>query len=183
MKPFAVFLVAFVSFALTGCASISVTSDYDPSTDFSTLKSYRWLETNKQGELMQTSQLVYKRVQVATDEVLASKGYRLIADGTPDFFVAIHGGTKDKINVTDWGYSYGAYWGPYGPYGRNVDVSYYTEATLFVDIVKNVADKVELIWRGAGTGVVRGDDPTPEERDARIKDAVSQILEDFPPKK
>jgi len=37
-----------------------------------------------------------------------------------------------------------------------------------------------LAWRGIGTGAIQ-QDKTPEERQAAIDDAVSQILAQYPP--
>ena len=83
------------------------------------------------------------------------------------------------MNVTDYGYRYGSWWGPY-PYGRNIDVSYYTQASVIIDFVDNAKD--ELVWRGIGTGVVQ-ESGTPEERQERIDNAVAKILEQYPPTK
>ena len=114
----------------------------------------------------------------AAEKALIAKGFQKLDSGEPDFYVASYAGTKERMNVTDWGYSYGPYWGPY-PYGRNIDVSYYTQASLFVDIIDNQKD--QLLWRGVGTGVVRGDSPSPQEAQARMDDALDEILYDFPP--
>jgi hypothetical protein len=165
-----------------GCSSISVTSDYDPATDFSKLKTYQWLHAKEAGDdALAKNPLIGKRVEEGVKKALEAKGYTLDEIGTPDFYVAAHAGAKDKINVTDYGYAYGGYWGRYGGYGRNVDVSYYTEATLFIDIAQKVGDKIELIWRGAGTGTV--EDRPMEERQQRIDDATMKILAEFPPGK
>lgn len=163
-----------------GCSSVSVTSDYDPSADFSMLKTYQWIPFQGDDDALAKVPLVQKRAMNAVEKALAAKGYRLLADGVPDFYVAVHAGVQDKINVTDYGYAYGGWWGPYGPYGHNIDVSYYTEGTLFVDIIQKRADKHELMWRGAGTGMVAPpDDPQTAQEKA---DAVAaKILADFPP--
>jgi len=178
----------FVTFAfslalavlLVGCGSgITVSSDYDPGTDFSKIKTFRWLEVKKRAQDDPlTNQLIERRVQAAAEKALIAKGFQKLDTGEPDFFVAAFAGLKEKMNVTDWGYSYGPYWGPY-PYGRNIDVSYYTQASLFLDIVDN--EKDQLLWRGVGTGVVRGDAPSPAEAQARMDDALAEILQDFPP--
>ena len=167
---------------LAGCGTgISVQTDYDPEVDFGNLKTYSWLESK--GSDLDKYPLAKKRIQTSVERTLSAKGYtQAVATETPDFYVVTHAGAKEKMNVTDWGYSYGPYWGAYGPYGRNIDVSYYTEATLFIDIVRKVAGKAALAWRGAGTGVVRGAG-SPEEAEENIQNAVDTILEDFPPVK
>jgi len=165
---------------MVGCGSgINVSSDYDPATDFSKLKTFRWMEVKKRAQDDPLkNQLIERRVQAAAEKALIAKGFQKLESGEPDFYVAAYAGTKERMNVTDWGYSYGPYWGPY-PYGRNIDVSYYTQASLFVDIIDNQKD--QLLWRGVGTGVVRGDSPSPQEAQARMDDALDEILYGFPP--
>jgi hypothetical protein len=176
-----VYAIVVAMSLFVGCSSISVTSDYDPATDFSKLKTYQWLHSKGAEDALVKNPLIGKRVEEGVKKALEAKGYTLDEIGTPDFYVAAHAGVSDKINVTDYGYAYGGYWGRYGGYGRNVDVSYYKEATLFIDIAQKVGDKIELMWRGAGTGTV--EDRPMEERQQRIDEATMKILGDFPPGK
>ena len=178
---FVVYTIIAAMALFVGCSSISVTSDYDPATDFSKLKTYQWIHAKGAQDALVKNPLVGKRVETGVNKALEAKGYTLDQAGTPDFYVVAHAGMKDKINVTEYGYSYGGYWGRYGGYGNNVDVSYYKEATLFIDIAQKVGENVELVWRGAGTGTV--DERPVEERQRRIDEATMMILEEFPPKK
>ena len=182
MNPRLMVYVAIAAMTLfAGCSSISVTSDFDPAADFSKLKTYQWVYSKGAQDALAKNPLIGKRVEVGVNKALEAKGYSLDSSGTPDFYVAAHAGIQDKINVTDYGYNYGGYWGRYGGYGANVDVSYYKEATLFIDIAQKVGENVELVWRGAGTGTV--DERPVEERQRRIDEATMMILEEFPPKK
>jgi hypothetical protein len=171
-------VIAGLVLSAAGCSTIDVQTDYDPAADFTTLKTFKWVDAK--GSDLDKNPLIKSRVRDAVISNLKTKGYQEAAGGEPDFFVFAHAGAKEKMNVTDWGYSYGAYWGPYGAYGRNIDVSYYTEASLFIDVVKNNPGKDELAWRGVGTGVVQ-QSATPEERAENINNAVAIILENFPP--
>ena len=168
---------------LAGCSSITVKTDFDPSVDFTKYKTYSWY-TGKMPEddALARNPLIRKRVMASVDKVLASKGYQKVEDGNPDFVVIVHGATKQKTQVSSYGYGmygYGRWgygWGGYGPSG--IDVYQYDEATLFVDIADFT--KKELVWRGTGTDVVSGSSD-PEEIQEHIDEAVSQILQDFPP--
>lgn len=180
MRFFSTLIGVTFGLSVAGCSSISVTADFDPAVDFSTFRSYQWL-TSKGEDILTKNSMLGKRVSGAVDEVLASKGYGIAAAGAPDFYVTAHAGVKDKMNVSDYGYAYGGWWGPYGPYGRNVDVQYYQEATLFVDIIQRHGEDLELVWRGAATDVVKDRDP--EEAQRYIHTAVEKILSQFPPEK
>lgn len=180
---------AFICFLLAtfvGCSSgLSVTSDYDPSADFTGLKTYQWVKLQGTGDALEKAPLLMKRVIIAVDKALLAKGYTKVDSANPDFYVAVHAGTKDKINVTNYGYGYGGWYGgygAYGPMGGNIDVSYYKEGTVFVDIIEKKGEGFEMMWRGAGTGIV---DPPKDPAEAQMKadEGAKKILDQFPPQK
>ena len=170
-----VLLLAFV-----GCSSVSVSTDFDPNINFGKYKTYKWGTANDPNDALMKNQLVLDRVYKAIDISLGAKGFTK-TETNPDFVVYPHAGTKERANIDTWGYGYGGWWGG-GPYmgypGGNIDVSYYKEGTLFIDMVDMSDNK--LIWRGVGTGVVN-QPSSPEEGTQFINNAVSQILEKFPP--
>jgi Domain of unknown function (DUF4136) len=97
---------------VAGCSTIDVQTDYDPATNFTTLKTFKWVDAK--GSDLDKHPLIKARIRDAVIATLKTKGYQQVESGEPDFFVFAHAGAKEKMNVTDWGYSYGAYWGPYG---------------------------------------------------------------------
>ncbi|HEU4365011.1 MAG TPA: DUF4136 domain-containing protein, partial [Candidatus Krumholzibacteria bacterium] len=117
------------------------------------------------------------RIRAAVDAALTARG--LAANETaPDVLVVYHSGLKDKVDITDWGYSYsGTYW---GWAGRDIDAQNYTEGTLIVDLVD--ASSRQLVWRGSATGVV---DParTPEERERAVREIVAKMFDKYPPRR
>ena len=170
-----VLLLAFV-----GCSSVSVTSDYDPQADFTKYKTYKWGTANDPNDALLKNQIVADRVYAAIDNALGAKGFTK-TESSPDFIVYPHAGTKERTNVDTWGYGYGGWWGG-GPYlgnpGGNIDISHYTEGSLFIDMVDMSTNK--LIWRGVGKGVVNPPS-SPEQGQQNMNDAVTKILQDFPP--
>jgi hypothetical protein len=166
-------------FILAGCSSISVTDDYDPGVDFSKYKTFAIYKGAIEGSELESYPLVKKRVLEAISNEMVKKGLTQTDTSDADLLIYAQGGTTEKMNVTNYGYGYGSWWGPY-PYGRNIDVSYYTQASLIIDLVDNA--KNELVWRGIGTGVVQGGG-TPEERQQRVDEAVAKILSYYPPGK
>ena len=155
-----------------GCSTISVTHDYDPQADFSSLRTFAWLPFPK---TVKVNSLVVKRVQDAVTRELEAKGMQKNPQN-PDFLIAMHGATQEKLDITDWGYTtgpYGRYWG-----GRDVSVRQYTEGTLVLDFVD--AKSKNLLWRGVAKGAI---DPTasPRERTERINEGAAKLLAEFPP--
>ena len=158
---------------LAACSNVSTHYDYDPKTDFNTLKTYRWLPQPK--DSVTTSPLVLQRIQSATDRELAAKGYRK-AEGDVDLLVAVHTGAKQRVRVTDWGYGYG--YGYYGWGGGRMDVYQYEEGTMILDVVD--AGTRKLVWRGTAVAAL-SPQPTPEQTTKLINEAVNKLLMDFPP--
>ena len=64
--------------------------------------------------------------------------------------------------------------------GGSTYVTQYDEGTLVIDFVDMA--KQELVWRGVGTGAL-DETPTVEQRTENINNAVTKILEQFPPTK
>jgi hypothetical protein len=168
-------LIGLMAFVI-GCSTITVQYDYDKTVNFSGLKTYYWISVPVEGDI---SPLTVKRVRSAVDTRLQAKGYGLAADN-PDVLIAMHFGKQQKVQVTDWGYTYsphgryrGGYWGP-----RRIDVYQYEEGTLILDFVDSQSK--ELIWRGMATGEIDRY-ATPEKLDKKISEAVAKILKNFPP--
>ena len=168
-------LISFICLCLFffSCSTISVQHDYDTQFDYSSLEAFAWLPPAKNAKKKRP--LLTKRVETATNDELSAKGYRIDTQN-PDFVIAMHSGTQDKVEVTRYGYAYPRRWGYWG--GRTVSVHRYKEGTIILDIID--AQSKELIWRGSATGKVNRYS-SPEERDEAVAKAVAKILKKFPP--
>jgi len=164
--------------SLAACSGISYNHDYDPSIDFSSLKTYAWIHPSDSSSTQRfLSPLIERRVVNAIDTDLASKGFEKASTGRPDFLVNFYGTTQEKIDVS----TYYSGWGYYGWYGgTSVDVRQWTEGTLVIDII-DFSEK-DLAWRGYACGAVdRNTNQPPEEVTRRVNEVVTKILKDFPP--
>ena len=161
--------------AMTGCSSMSVKYDFDNEANFESFQTYNWISTQRAVDPHQFggNPLNYKRAVQAIERELEAKGIPK-DDNNPDFLVAIHGGSQDKVQVSTYGYSYG-YWGGYMGYPY-ANVYTYQEGTLIIDFID--AEDHELFWRGWATAVIdRAEDPA-----RKITEAVGKILAYYPPK-
>lgn len=170
---------ALILLVFAACSSISTTSDYNPDTDFTSYSTFSIYNGVIKDSELESVPLAKKRVLEAISNEMQKKGFTSADSAAASLIIFAHGGTAEKMNVTDYGYGYGGWWGPY-PYGRNIDVSYYTQGSLVIDFVDNSKD--ELVWRGIGTAALQ-DQGTPEERQAFIDEAVAKILAQYPPVK
>jgi hypothetical protein len=173
---------ALLAAVLCGCASVKVTTDYDPSASFSAYKSYAWLPepTEKTGDIRVDNPLLHTRVRDAVEAELALKGYEKLAGGKPDFFIGYHLSLTTKLDVTRmnnyYGYGVGRRWGAAGV--PETVVTEYEVGALVLDVVD--AKREKLVWRGSGQRRVQ-ESPTPEETTRRVREAVAEILKRFPP--
>lgn len=181
-------------FLVGGCSpSITVVSDHNPEANFSNLHTFAWLpvEHPKTGDPRADSALLGGRVRRAAVANLKAKGFKEVApNAKPDFYVFYQAAVDDKISVhsTPSYYGYGGWWGGgYGPYGgypmamgTQTTVNQYEMGTLIIDIVDRERD--DLIWRGSGQAKLRKKDTrSSAERDKDMTEAVTAILEGFPP--
>ena len=187
MKRF-IGLIVFLLF-LINCAPLSVNYGFDREVDFASIKTYDWLPISPKD---QKNELTVKHIKLAVNKELQAKGLKMTSEN-PDMLIALHGGKEKKVDVQEWGYAYGNhdyyhegfhprrwYIEPAGreiyEYRRGIDTYEYEMGTLILDFVD--AKKKELIWRGSATGVI-----DPYKTSEQINEAVTKILENFPPVK
>lgn len=185
MKPQNIFLLLILTVTMVGCGTINVNYDYDHEADFAAIHTFNWRQANVKDDALEANPLLKKRVIASVEKYLVERGYSKAVNTEPDVHVVVHAGMQEKMHVTNWGGTGGYYgspaytprWGG-GAYGNQIDVSYYTEGTLIIDIV--AARDKELIWRGAGTGLVKSY-KNQEKMQQDIDTYVADILNHFPP--
>jgi hypothetical protein len=165
-----------------GCSTMRIETDWDTTADFSGLHTYAWLpEPDRSAEPPRVDNtLLARRVHRAVDAELAQRGIAKVDAKDADFLVTYHAAQDSKLDVqtvnTGFGYTVGTWgWG----FGTETYVRSYDEGTLILDIVDPKTHQLE--WRGWAIAEVRPS-ATPEEREARINEAVHRMLARFPPK-
>jgi hypothetical protein len=165
-------LALFFVITLTSCSSVHVNADYDSKSSFSNYKTYAYLKSGI--DKAEISDLDKKRILNAIDEVLPAKG--ITKSENPDLLISIFTKEKERVDVSQnfgWGWGWNPYWGV----GFS-NVTTTPVGTLFIDIID--AKTKELIWQGEGSGYLT---KNTEKKEARIKEFVSKILEQYPPRK
>jgi hypothetical protein len=163
----ALFLMGFV-ISCTTADIHGIEYDFDPKVNFTNLKTYDWLPASEKTNI---DSFTLMRVKKAVNAELQARGIRKTSEN-PDFLIAAHLGSKDKVNVKNWGYrrSYR---------GSDRVVTYqYEEGSLILDFVD--AKSKTLIWMGAAKANIYGV-LTPEERERLVNEGVQKILRNFPP--
>lgn len=174
-------LVAALIFALAGCASKPrIQTDYDPTIDFSTYKTYGFF--NPMGIENPNYSSIYGAIfRDAIGQEMESRGY--VKSDEPDLMINVSGRLQDKTRVTTvsdpyaggyYGYRRGYYgaWGGYG-YGTSTHVSQYTEGTVNVDIVDRKLKR--MVWEGIAVGRVN-EKKSNEERRESIYSGIRELF-------
>jgi Domain of unknown function (DUF4136) len=173
--------VLAAAIAFLACSGVRVTTDYDPGTDFTRVRTYAWLDDQSgvQGDRPDVTSLLDRRVRRAVDAELQRKGLSPVAQAEADALVSYHLGVETKLDVNTINTGYGYGWGAYrGGVATHTTVTEYQEGTLLIDLIDPKAK--QLIWRGSGQSRLRRSS-TPEQREQRIDEAVGEILKSFPP--
>jgi len=178
--------IAAAVLMISACAGIKTTQDFSPNADFSGLQTFDFMpEPPRARDTRADNDLVDARFKNALTEVLEGKGFRQVSSGRPDFRVGYHLTLDQEVDYqtlnTYWGGAW-RYGGLYGPRiaTTSVQARPYTVGTLIVDVFD--VESQELVWRGSGEGRVSDDVRTPEARQARVTEAVSRVLDRFPPR-
>jgi len=172
--------IGLLLLAMFGCApGVKVSADYDRAADFSAYKTYSLTDITAKGEV---SELNGARIMKAIRENMQKKGFTE-TDADADLLVNAVTVLKNKQSVTattDY-YGYGGYYRPYGYWGSGGTTTFnvynYIDGSLIIDIVNNKAQK--LLWQGIGNAEI---DKMPNNPDKFINNAVTKILDGFPPK-
>jgi len=185
-------LVIFVS----GCSSLSLSTDYDKKIDFSNFKTYRWHKkihppTVDGKPTTSTNDIMDSRIRATINQHLQAQHYTLSDSKKIDFLVNYSVVIENKTDIRTYnnysGYSPGFQYG-YGSYGQNMalgfgtsdtKVTHYQQGTLIVDIINPETN--QLMWRGSADGRLPKN-TNQEENDKLIKKYINKVLSGFPPK-
>jgi len=169
---------------VTSCSSVRVATDYDKNADFGKYKTFAFFKNGI--DKAEINDLDKRRILRAIETELLAKGFT--KSENPDLLVSIFTKSNQRVDVYNNSWGMGGWgWGGFGPWGgyygpgwgwgwNQPNVSTSTEGVLFVDLLD--ANKKELVWQGMGTGFLSRN---MEQKEERIKEFVSKIMEKYPP--
>jgi len=151
---------------------VDVKVDFDPAVDFSSRKTFSWME----GTPVEDPE-IEARIHAAIERELIPLGLKEVREN-PDIFLVTHASLEAETLIEAAKHDY---WVGYKGWKKPIAVSEesWTAETgmLIVDLVD--ASSNTLIWRGIATGNVA---KTDEKRDRKLDKTMAQLFGDFPPK-
>jgi hypothetical protein len=160
--------LAIVS-CLAACA-VPVTVETDDSARLLAARSWIWLP--RPGVPAGDVELarVDQRVRSAAERALARRGFRRSEHGRPAFLLTYYAAVTHSIDDDAIAYAAGM---PHATRRALNPFGGYDQGSLIVDVLDPQSGR--LLWRGVGRDVFVAEQ-TPEERAARIDDALESIV-------
>ena len=172
MKPMN--LIAFLCLSVAAVAQ-DVQFDYDRSANFSSYKTYQWIDYKP---VPPGDQLLDQDIKRAVDEQLAGKGLRRVETGG-DLVVGYQAGISQEKEFNSLG---GGGWGGWGgPFGwGNTRVT-----TSTIDIGKLVIglfdpSNKQLVWRGTASKTLNIS-KDPNKNYQTLEKAMAKLFRNYPP--
>jgi hypothetical protein len=142
----------FVSPVLAGS---DIHIDFDPQFDFSTIKTYAWVD-DPRTSLSENNPFIHGRIIEVVDMRLSLSGIRKV-ETEPDVYIAYRAATTTDMSADGFGYFYPGTW-LWDPYywawatPNMPNERTYTKGTLLIEAW--TARTNQIIWRGSGSADV-----------------------------
>ena len=170
--------LAIPMLALTGCATMNVSSHVDRNANFAPYRTYDWgpADALPTGDpRLDKDPFFQDHVQGAVEKELAAKGFERSTPGAaPDLLIHYHASISERIDINrvdrEHGYCYDD--------DCQARVFEYEAGTLVLDIVDARTNRV--IWRGWAQDSVEDMLNNQDKMAQKINEAVRRMLARFP---
>lgn len=150
---------ALLTMPTAGIAGPSISTQTAPNTNFSSYKTYSWVQAQVSAG---GNPIIQQQVLADVDAALAQKGYQK-TDSGGDLSLIITLGAREKTDVESW-----------GRFGLQTSVWQYTEGQLSVDAFDSKTR--QAVWHGQASQTVDPQKPN----QAKIDAAVGKLMAQFP---
>jgi hypothetical protein len=168
-------LTALFLIMVSPAAAATVTVDFDQDTDFSSFKTFQFIDT-KDSSFKTSDPLMHKKIVDLLVARLTAAGMEEV-DADPDLYVTYHGKSREGNKFTSASYGYNTWDGAYVSWGGEVHTGsqfVYEEGTLIVDAWS--AKGNNLVFRGVSTQIFKN---TADKRVKQMEQALVNMSKKF----
>jgi len=172
-------MMAIGALAVTGCATMSVSSHVRSGLDFAQYRTYDWgpADALPTGDPRLDKNAFFKdHVMGAVEKRLAARGLDLSVSGTPDLLIHYHASINQRLDA----YAVDREYGDCYDEDCKARVVAYEAGTLVLDIVDTRTNNV--IWRGWAQDSVEDVLDNGDRMARKIDEAVTRMLARLPPR-
>jgi hypothetical protein len=170
-------MIAVAALAVTGCATMNVSSHVERGLDFTQYRTYDWgpADSLPTGDpRLDKDPFFQDHLQGAVEKALAVRALEWSTTGMADLQIHYHANISERIDIDrmdrERGYCYAG--------GCSPPAVEYEAGTLVIDIIDMRTNR--LIWRGWAQGGVRGMLDSQDTMARQIDDAVTRMFTGFP---
>jgi hypothetical protein len=179
------FLSILCALLATGATAQEVRYNFDKDTDFTKLKTYKWVVLKDAAKI---DDLRDRQIKEIVDAELATKGLQKVEDDSANLFIGYQAGIGQEKQLTSYntGWGYGGGWyrgGWYGPGGTSTTTG--QTSTIYTgQLVVDMYDSAnhDLVWRGLATKTIDVD-AKPDKQEKNLSKTVKKLLKNYPPPK
>lgn len=152
-----------------GCSTsaVSVTTDFDPTVNFSQIKTYDWIPMP---DSVRARPEMDAKIREVVRSQLEGKGVTQVSSD-PDVLLVYRGGLQDVQFVMD-----GQGWSWWGGWGGDVSVREFKQGELIIDMLDS--NRNQFIWEGKAQA--QGDE---EPTVTVVGSAVAKMFSEYPPQR
>lgn len=168
--------VALSALALTGCATMTVSSHVERGVDFAQYRTWDWgpADALPTGDPRLDNNPFFKDYfEGAVEKQLAARHFEKSASGAPDLLIHYHANISQRFDVNGVDSARGYCYDNCEP-----RVFEYEEGTLVIDIVDTYTNRV--VWRGWAQDSVDGVIDNQDRLARQINTAVTRMMERLP---
>lgn len=171
--------VAICAAAVTGCATMTVSSHVRSGIDFARYRTFDWgpADALPTGDPRLDKNLFFQdHVLGAVEKQLAARGFEMATTGTPDLLIHYHASINQRIDINRADREHGYCYEEDCPAGTIA----YEAGTLVLDLVDTRTNR--MIWRGWAQDSLEGVLENPDRMARQIDEAVTRMLQRLPPR-
>lgn len=164
--------------AVTGCATMNVSSHVERGLDFTQYHTYTWgpADPLPTGDpRLDQDPFFHDHMQGAVEKGLAARGLELSTSGRPDLLIHYHANVTERLDANRLDQPYGYCSADGCPGG----VTEYEAGTIVLDVVDTRTNRV--IWRGWAQDRLTKMIDDRDKMAREIDEAVTQMLKRLPP--